>query len=95
MSGAHQELAYVDDLNLIVDDIRIEINGDELFNACIYFGLAVNTGKSKYMKVEGYRDMMTNEQITVGSNSHEKVKKIKYLCSLLTYENSIHKKIKC
>jgi hypothetical protein len=37
---------------------------------------------------------MLNEHITVGSNSYEKVKTFKYIGSLLTYRNSIHKEIK-
>ena len=38
---------------------------------------------------------MANELITVGSNSYEKVKTFKYLVSLLTNQNYIHKEIKC
>ena len=35
MIGAHQVLAYADDVNLIGDDIRtIERNADVLLNAC-------------------------------------------------------------
>ena len=39
--------------------------------------------------------MMANEQITVGSNSNEKVKTFKYLGSLLINNNCIHEEIKC
>ena len=52
MNGTHQVLAYVDDVNVIGDDIRtiehirtIERNADMLLNACKDIGLAVNTGK--------------------------------------------------
>ena len=38
-------------------------------------GLAVNTGKTKNMGVKRHRGMKENEQITVRSNSYEKVKK--------------------
>jgi len=35
MNGTHQVLAYVDDVNLIGNDIRtIERNADVLLNAC-------------------------------------------------------------
>ena len=35
MNGTHQVLAYADDVNLIIDDIRtIERNADVLLNAC-------------------------------------------------------------
>ena len=50
MNGTHQVLGYADDVNLIGDDIRtIERNADVLLNACKDIGLAVNTGKIKYM----------------------------------------------
>ena len=52
MNGTHQVLAYADNANLIGDDIRtIERNADVLLNACKDIGLAVNTGKSKYMEI--------------------------------------------
>ena len=46
------------------------------------------------MDVERHICMMANEHITVGSNSHEKLKTFKYLDSLLTNQNSIHEEIK-
>ena len=53
MNGTHQALAYTDDVNLIGDDIRtIEGNSDVLLNACKDVGLAVNTGKTKYMEMD-------------------------------------------
>ena len=43
-------LAYADDVNLIGDDARaIERNADVLLNPCKDIGLAVNTGKTKYI----------------------------------------------
>ena len=41
-----------------------------------------------------HRGMMANELITVGSNSYEKVKAVKYLVSLLANQNSIHEEVK-
>ena len=47
MNGTLQVLTYVDDVNLIGDDIRTtERNADMLLNACKDIGLAVNTGKT-------------------------------------------------
>jgi hypothetical protein len=37
--------------------------------------------------------MMTNEHITVASNSYEKVKTLKFSRTLLTSQNSIHEEI--
>ena len=48
----HQVLTYADDVNLIGDGIRtIERYSDVLLNACKDIGLAVNTGKTKYMEI--------------------------------------------
>ena len=43
-------------------------------NACKDIGLAVNTGKIKYMEIGRHRGMIANEHIKIGSNSYEKVK---------------------
>ena len=55
-----------------------------LLNTCKDIGLAVNTGKTKYMEIGSHRSMIANEHIEIGSNSYEKVKTFKYLGSLLT-----------
>ena len=39
--------------------------------------------------------MIANEQIRIGSNSYEKVKRFKYLGCLVTNQNSIREEIKC
>jgi len=48
-----------------------------LLNACKDIGLAVNTGKTKYMEIGHHRGMIANAHIRIGSNSHEKVKTFK------------------
>ena len=54
MNGTHRVFVYADDVNLIGDDIRtIECNGEVLLNACKDIGLAIKTGKTKYMET-GY-----------------------------------------
>ena len=46
-------MTYADDVNLIGDDIRtIKRNAGVLLNACKDIGLAVNTGKTKYMEID-------------------------------------------
>jgi Reverse transcriptase (RNA-dependent DNA polymerase). len=60
-------LAYADDVNLLAVDIRtIEINVDVLLNACKDIGLAVNTGKTKYMEIRRQRGMIANAHIRIG-----------------------------
>ena len=41
-----------------------------LLNACKDIGLAVNTGKTKYMEMERHRGMTANAQIKIGGNSY-------------------------
>ena len=89
-------MAYADDVNLIGDDIRtIDRNADVLLNACNNIGLAVNTGKTKYMGIGRNRGMIANAHIKIRSNSYEKVKTFEYLGSLLTNQNSIQEETKC
>ena len=96
MNGNQQVFAYADDLNLIGDDIiTIERTAVVLLNACKDIGLAVNTGKTKYMEIGLHRGMVANEHIRISSYSHEKLKSFKYLGSVVTNQNSIQDKIKC
>ena len=66
-----------------------------LLNACKDIGLAVNTGKTKYVEIGRNQGVIENAHIKMGSTSYEKVKKNKYLGSLLANQNSIHEEIKC
>ena len=85
-----------DDVNLISDDIRtVERNADVLLNAYKDIGLAVNTGKTKYMEIGLHRGITANAHVKIGSNSYEKIKTFKYLGSLLTNQNYIQAEIKC
>ena len=83
-------------VNVLCDDIgTIERNAEVSLKACKDIGLAVNTGKAKYIKVWHHRGMMANEHIAISGNSNVKVKSFKYVGSLLTNQNSIHEEIKC
>ena len=87
-------MAYADDVNLIDDDISTtERNADVLLNACKDIGLAVNTGKTKYMEIGRHRGRIANEHFKIGSNSYEKVENFKYLGSFLINQNSIQEEI--
>ena len=57
-------------------------------------GLAVNTGKTKYMEIGRHQGMIADEHIRIGSNSYEKVITFKYLGCLVTNQNSIQDEIK-
>jgi hypothetical protein len=67
---------------------------DVLLNSSKDVGLAINIGKTKYKEVGRRRMLMTNELITVGSNSYEKVNIFNFLGSLLTNQNYIHVEIR-
>ena len=90
MNGTYQVLANADDVNLISDNIRtIERNTYLLLNASKDIGLAINTGKTKYMEIGRHRGLIENVHIKIGSNSYEKVKTFKYLGSLCRNPNDI------
>ena len=46
--------------------------------------LEVNVGQTNYMELELHQGMMASEHITVGSNSYEKRRNLKYLSYLQT-----------
>ena len=75
INGEFQVLAYEDDVNLIGDDIRTkDRNAVVLLNVCEDIDLTEITRKIKYMEVGPHPGMMANEQITIISNSQEKLK---------------------
>ena len=45
-----------------------------LLNTFMVSGLAVNTGKTKYMEIGHPRDIIANEHIRIDRHSYEKVK---------------------
>ena len=78
----------MEDVNLIGDDIgTIERNAEVLLNACKDIGLAVNTGKTKYMKMGCHQGIIAKEHIRIGSNSFEKG-------TLMTNQNSVQEETK-
>ena len=54
----HEVLAYADGVNLICHGIG---NAEVLLNVCKDTGLALNSGKTKYMEVGSRQSMMGNE----------------------------------
>ena len=69
MNVTHQVLGYADYINVISDIRTIKRNAEVLLIACKDIGLAVNTGKIKYMEVGCHRGMMANEHIPIGSRA--------------------------
>ena len=58
-------------------------------NVCKDIGLAVKTGKTKYMEIERHRGMIVNEHIRIGSNFYEKVKSISDKSKLYSGRNKM------
>ena len=63
---------------IYIYDIRtIERNADVLLlNACKDIGLAVNTGKIKYMEIGRHRDMIAKAHIKIGNSCYYSVQTV-------------------
>jgi hypothetical protein len=69
-------------------------NAEDLVVATKNIGLEVNTDKTKYMVMSGDRNAGRDDSVKNDNNSIEKVEEFKYLGTMLTDQNSIHKEIK-
>ena len=69
-------------------------NEGVLLNACKDICLTVNLTNTKYMELRHRRGMIANKHITICSNWYAKVKKTKWVESLLTIQNFVHEEIK-
>jgi hypothetical protein len=72
MNGAHQLLAYADDVNLLGDNIdTVNKNTQTIIDASREVGLDVNVEKSKYMLVSRDLNAGQNREIKIGNSSFE------------------------
>jgi hypothetical protein len=61
LNGAHQLLAYVDDVNLLADNIDIiKKNTETLIDASKVVGLEINVVKTKYMLLSRQQNVRQN-----------------------------------
>jgi hypothetical protein len=68
LNGAHQLLAYVDDVNLLGDNIGIiNKNTETLIDAGKEVGLEVNIEKTKYMLVSRDQNAGQTREIKIGN----------------------------
>jgi hypothetical protein len=80
LNGAHQLLAYADDVNLLGDNTdTINKNTQTLIDASKVVGLEVNVEKTKYILVSRDQNAGQNQEIKVGNRSFENVSQFKYL----------------
>jgi acyl carrier protein len=64
LNGTHNLLAYVDDVNLLADNIdSIKKNTEIIIDASKEFGLEINIEKTKYMLQSHYQNVGQNWDI--------------------------------
>jgi hypothetical protein len=95
LNGAHQLLAYADDVNLLGDNIdTINKNMETLIDASKEVGLEINVEKTKYMLLSRQKNVGRNQDIKIANRSFENVSQFKYLGTTVTNQNLIQGDIK-
>jgi hypothetical protein len=95
MNETYQLLAYVDDVNLLGDNIgTTEKNTETLTDASWEVGLETNAEKTKYMLLSCQQNAGQNRDTKIGNRSSENVSQFKYLGTTVTNQNLIQEEIK-
>jgi hypothetical protein len=78
LNGTHQLLVYVDDMNLLRDNLRdtIKKNTKILIDASKEFGLELDTEKTKYMLLSHRQNAGKNYDIKIDNGCFEKCGKV-------------------
>jgi hypothetical protein len=94
LNGAHQLLAYADDVNLLGNNIdTIEKNTETLIDARKKVGLEINVDKTKYMLLSSHQNASQNRDMKIANRSFQNVLQFKYLGTTVTYQNLIQEEI--
>jgi hypothetical protein len=94
LNGTHQLLAYSDDINILGENIdTMQKNTEALLDASKEVDLEVNSDKTKYMLMSR-KKAGQKHSIKIVNRSFEGVAKFKYLGTILTDKNCMHKEIK-
>jgi hypothetical protein len=67
MNGAHQLLAYSDDVNLLADNIGTIKKKKTLIDASKEIDLEINVDKTKYMLLSHHQNARLNRDIKIAS----------------------------
>jgi hypothetical protein len=95
LNGTHQLLAYVDDVNLLGDNIdTAKKNTVTLIDASKEVGLEINIEKTKYMLLSRRQNVGQNRDVKIANRSFENVSQFKYLGMTVTNQNLIPEEIK-
>jgi hypothetical protein len=90
LDGAHQLLAYADDVNLLGVNIdAVNKNTETLIDASKEVGLQVNVEETKYMLVPWDQNAGQNQEIKIGNRSFENVSQFKYLGMTVQTNNKL------
>jgi hypothetical protein len=69
LNGTYQLLVYVDDMNLLGDNMdTIKKTKETLFDAGKEVGIKVNTEKTKYMLLSRHQNAGQNHEIKISNN---------------------------
>jgi hypothetical protein len=86
----HQLLVLADDVNILLGNVQtIENNKAALVVASKETVLEVNADRTKYMVMPGDQNAGRSQNIKTDNSSTERVKELKYLGLILTYQNCI------
>jgi hypothetical protein len=95
LNGAHQLLAYADDMILLGDNIdTIKKNTETLIDASKEVDLEINIDKTKYMLLSRHQNVGQNRDIRRANRKFENVSQFKYLGTTVTNQNFIQEEIK-
>jgi hypothetical protein len=95
LNRTHQLLAYIDDANLLGDNIdTIEKKSETLTDDSKEVGLQINVQKTKYMLLSHHQNAGQNWDIKIANRSFENVSQLKYFGTTVTNRNLILEEIK-